>query len=342
MIPKSSIFQRDVLLVSAAHRAALLVAPLACAALLAGCATPQTGALSMERMAVNRTEITSVPFFPQEDYQCGPAALAMAMEAAGVPVTPDSLAAEVFLPARHGSLQPEMMAAPRRHGLVTLRLAPQLRDVLEEVAAGNPVVVLQNLAFNWYPIWHYAVVIGYDLGRGQVVLRSGRERRQELPLSTFERTWARSGYWAMLVQPPHKLPRTVDIATYLAAVVALEQAGFPGEAHAAYEAALGKWPDNLTALMGLGNTAYELGDAAGSERAFRRAADLHAESDAALNNLAQVLADEGRFSEAQSAVRRALALDGPNKMVAERTLHEIRQKTGHIQNDDNSGPASPR
>jgi len=59
-----------------------------------------------------------------------------------------------------------------------------------------------------------------------------------------------------------------------------------------------------------------------------RAADLHAESDAALNNLAQVLADAGRFAEAQSAVRRALALNGPNKTVAESTLHEIRQKSG--------------
>jgi tetratricopeptide (TPR) repeat protein len=125
-------------------------------------------------------------------------------------------------------------------------------------------------------------------------------------------------------------------------VVALEQSGFPGNAHAAYETALGKWPDNLAALMGLGNTAYELGDPAGSEKAFRRAADLHAESDAALNNLAQVLADEGRFAEAQSAVRRALALDGPNRAVAERTLHEIREKSRHIQNDDDSGTISSR
>jgi tetratricopeptide (TPR) repeat protein len=280
----------------------------------------------MERMAADRTEITGLPFFPQEDYQCGPAALAMAMQAAGAPVTSDDLVTEVFLPARHGSLQPEMMAAPRRHGLVTLRLAPRLRDVLDEVADGNPVVVLQNLAFDWYPVWHYAVVIGYDLGRGEIVLSSGRERRQELPLTTFERTWARSGYWAMLALSPRKLPKTAAAAPYLSAVIALERAGRPADARAAYEAALGKWPDNLTALMGLGNTAYELGDPDGSERAFRRAADLHAESDAALNNLAQVLADEGRFAEAQSAVRRALALDGPNRAVAERTLHEIREK----------------
>jgi tetratricopeptide (TPR) repeat protein len=73
-----------------------------------------------------------------------------------------------------------------------------------------------------------------------------------------------------------------------------------------------------------------------------RAADLHAELDAALNNLARLLADEGRFAEAQSAVRRALALNGPNKMAADRTLREFRQKSGHIQNDDDSGTASPR
>jgi hypothetical protein len=319
-----------------------MVAALICIVLLAGCATPQTRMLATEKPAAEHAELVAVPFFPQEDYQCGPAALATVMQAAGTQVTPDDLVPEVFLPARHGSLQPEMMAAPRRHGLVTLRIAPQLRDVLDEVADGNPVVVLQNLAFNWYPVWHYAVVVGYDLEREQVVLRSGRERRQELPLTTFERTWARSGYWAMLVLPPGKLPRTVATAPYLSAVVALEQAGFPGQAHRAYEAALRKWPDNLTALMGLGNTAYELGDLAGSEQAFRRAARHDAGSDAALNNLAQVLADEGKFTEAQSAARRALELDGPNKAVAERTLREIRQKSRRIRNDHDSATASSR
>ena len=94
----------------------------------------------------------------------------------------------------------------------------------------------------------------------------------------------------------------------LAAVVALEQAGFPGKAHAAYEAALGKWPDNLTAL----------------------------------SNLAQVPADEGGFAEAQLAVRRALDLDGPNKAGPKGRWTIIRQKLGHIQNDDDSGTASSR
>jgi tetratricopeptide (TPR) repeat protein len=197
--------------------------------------------------------------------------------------------------------------------------------VLAEVAAGNPVIVLQNLALDWYPMWHYAVVVGYDLENHTIILRSGTEPRQVLPLTTFERTWARSKYWAMLVLPPHVLPQTIGSHAYVQAVVALEKAGFAAEARAAYEAALDRWPDNLTALMGAGNTAYAQGDPAAAERAFRRAAELHPASDAALNNLAQVLADQGRLTEAEAMARSALALSGPNSVVAAQTLRDIRQ-----------------
>lgn len=310
-------------------RQALCAALLGAIVLLAGCATPQTSMLlSAERPAAARVELVAVPFFPQEEYQCGPAALATVMTASGKPITPEELTPQVFLPQRQGSLQVEMMAAPRRHGLVSLRVAPRLSDMLAEVAAGNPVIVLQNLALNWYPMWHYAVVVGYDLDNESIILRSGRERRMELPLTTFERTWARSKHWAMLALPPHKLPQTIAPEAYVQAVVALEKTGFAGAARTAYETAIGTWPDNLTALMGAGNTAYALGDHAGSERAFRRAAELHPASDAALNNLAQVLADQGRLAEAEATARRALALRGPNSVVAAQTLKDIQDKSG--------------
>jgi hypothetical protein len=301
---------------------------LAAVALLAGCATPQTRMLTAERPAVSRAELVEVPFFPQQEYQCGPAALATVMVAAGKPVTPEELAPQVFLPQRQGSLQVEMMAAPRRHGLVSLPLAPQLGDVLAEVAAGNPVVMLQNLALDWYPMWHYAVVVGYDLDRETIILRSGEERRLELPLATFERTWARGKHWAMLALPPHKLSQTVAPEAHVRAVVALEKAGFADAARSAYHAVLGKSPDNLTALLGAGNTAHALGDLAGSERAFRLAAERHPDSDAALNNLAQVLADQGKLGEAEAVAQRALALRGPNGVVAAQTLREIQDKSG--------------
>src|ERR1039457_6234605 len=154
--------------------------------LLAGCISlPQTEALRADGGAGlrSRVELDSVPFFAQEEYQCGPAALAMALNAAGVAVTPDALTDEVYLPGRKGSLQVEMLASARRHGLLAYELAPELRDVLAEVAAGNVVIVLQNQGLcSFYPYWHYAVVIGYDLEKNQILLHSGARARRPLPL----------------------------------------------------------------------------------------------------------------------------------------------------------------
>ena len=124
-------------------RALASVLFLSCAALIQGCAswTPQTKDLAEHRPPgiPGARELTEVPFFPQDDYQCGPAALATVMSAAGVKVTPEELVPEVYLPERKGSLQVEMLAAPRRHGLVSYQLAPRFEDAstLEAGASGR-------------------------------------------------------------------------------------------------------------------------------------------------------------------------------------------------------------
>ncbi|MFZ3159744.1 MAG: PA2778 family cysteine peptidase, partial [Rhodoferax sp.] len=135
--------------------------------LISGCATPQVATLdaSWPQDIPARVELTQVPFFPQEAFECGPAALAMVAHAAGVRVSPETLVDQVYLPGRQGSLQPEMLAAARRQGLLAYPLKPRIEAVLREVAAGKPVLVFQNLAFSIYPVWHYAVVMGFDRER---------------------------------------------------------------------------------------------------------------------------------------------------------------------------------
>jgi tetratricopeptide (TPR) repeat protein len=297
---------------------------------LAGCATPQLQALVEADSGVlpRKAELKTVPFHAQDEYQCGPAALAMVLEAGGARVDPEALRPQVFLPDRQGSLQIEMLAAARRNGFVAVELKPSLSDLLAEIAGGNPAIVLQNLGIDWYPVWHYAVAVGYDLNERQILLRSGTQRRLEMPLSTFERTWQRSGYWAMLALPPGRLPVSTAPADYLSAVTKLERAGSPELAHAAYQRALQRWPDHLTALIGLGNTAYRAGDFEGAERAFRRATVVHPQSAAAHNNLAQTLADLDRYDEALSEARVAVGLGGPLEDSSIRTLDGIVARTG--------------
>jgi tetratricopeptide (TPR) repeat protein len=297
---------------------------------LAGCATPQLQALldTGPPALPQRAELDAVPFYAQEEYQCGPAALAMVLEAGGKAIEPEALRSQVYIPDRQGSLQVEMLAAARRNGFVAVELNPKLTDLLAEIAAGSPAVVLQNLALDWVPAWHYAVAIGYDLGAQRIVLRSGTERRLEMPLSTFERTWQRGGYWAMLALPPGHFPVSVGAAEYLSAVTKLEKAGPPEAAHAAYRSALERWPDHFTALMGVGNTAYRTGDYEGAERAFRQATRVQPRSAAAHNNLAQTLADLDRYEEALAEARLAVGLGGPLEDVSTRTLDAIVKRTG--------------
>lgn len=293
---------------------------------LASCATPPQTRLMLGSPPASlprHTELAKVPYFAQDAYQCGPASLAMSLNTVGFSVTPETLKPELYLPDRHGSLQVEMLAAARRNGAVAYQLAPELNDVLHEIAAGTPVVVLQNLAFSWYPVWHYAVVIGYDLDRAEIILRSGPEQRQVLPMRTFEYTWARSGYWAMVAMPPGKIPETADANSFIAAVSALEKISGPERVQSTYIAALNRWPGNLSAQIGAGNAAYQLHDLARAEAAFRQAAHDHPDSVAAFNNLAQTLSDQARYEEALEAAHRAVSLGGPLAQTAQQTLADI-------------------
>lgn len=297
---------------------------------VAGCATvaPQTQSLKAYPPAglPLQAELVDAPFFPEEDNQCGPATLAMALKAAGVWASPETLRAQVYLPDRKGSLQVEMLAAARRHGMIALELAPRLEDVLREVAAGTPVIVLQNLGLGWFPLWHYALVVGYDLNGTELILRSGPERRQKLPFPVFENTWWQGGYWAMVAVPPDRLPQTATEPEYTSAAAALEKIGQTRAARTAYATLLTRWPDSLTGWFGLGNASYVLGDFPQAETAFRRATQVHPESAEAFNNLAQALADQGRLAEALQAAQRAVALGGPFLATSQATLEYIVQK----------------
>ncbi len=295
-----------------------------------GCALilPQAGALKEQQppdLPV-RAELTEVPFFAQEEYQCGPAALAMVLNAAGVGVTPEALVDQVYIPARKGSLQVEMLAAARRRGLIAYELAPKLPDVLREIAAGAPVIVLENYGFRVYPMWHYAVAVGYDLNSGEIIRRSGTRQRQTMPFEVFEYVWKDEGYWAMIAVPPDRVPVTATEARYAEAVIALEKSGQIRNAHTAYNALLRRWPHSLVGQMGSGNTAYALKDHETAESAFRQATQNHPDAVAAFNNLAQVLAERGKLDAALAAAERAVSLGGPLLAATQATLEEIRKK----------------
>lgn len=292
--------------------------------LLSGCATQTKALLAAPHADLPRQiELKSTPFIAQERYQCGPAALAMSLRATGFAIDADALVPQVYLPQREGSLQVEMLAAGRRNGAFSMTIPPRIDALVAELAGGSPVLVLQNLSLPIAPRWHYAVVIGYDLDRGDIILRSGTTERLVMPMSTFEHTWARSGYWGMVTLAPGRLPKTAGEAAVLDALVAYEKNSPPAAARQTYALAAQRWPNNLALALGLGNTAYAAGDRAAAADAFQRASVLHPDSGPAFNNLAVALKELGRLQEARAAAEKALALGGPWRKAALDTLASI-------------------
>jgi len=299
--------------------------------LLSGCASQLQATKLLKSPAPDippAVELGQVPFFPQKRYQCGPAALATVLNWSGVAATPAQLVDEVYLPQRHGSLQVEMTAATRRHQRLPYLLAQDLHAVLEEVRSGHPVLVLLNLGFSWYPVWHYAVVVGFDLPRDHIVMRSGTERRDVVSLELFERTWRRGQRWAMVVTAPDELPATAQELPFLRTVLPFEQRGNWDTAAKAYAAAWRRWPDSRGAGMGVGNTAYASGDYTAAAVAFRRVLTQHPEFAPALNNLAQTLTKLGDPAAGERYAREAVAGGGARKPVYMETLREIRDHMG--------------
>ncbi len=300
---------------------------LAGALLLGACAgTPKPAGPASAGPAAAAIELAAVPFFPQEPDRCGPAALAMVLTYSGVAVTPEALEPEVFLPGREGSLQIELLGASRRAGRVAYPIDPAWEALLAELEAGRPVLVLLNLAFNWRPFWHYAVVVGFEPRSGTVLLRSGREARRELPLELFERLWDRAAGWGMVALGPGELPAAAEARAYLRALAAAEAELGPAAAADSYRAALGRWPGTLAAQIGLGVNRYRGGDLAAAVAAFTQALRDHPESAAAHNNLAHVLGEMGMVPEALASARAAVRLGGLGNPAYAETLAALERR----------------
>lgn len=311
-------------------------------AFLHGCAsTPQTDRI-LKNADLNFPRqhiIENVQFFPQKKYQCGPAALATMLNFLSINVSPDDLRQQVYVPQLKGSLQIEMIAAARAKGLLVYPLEAEINVLLQELAQGHPVLVLQNLAVKLLPRWHYAVVIGYDLDARELVLHSGTRSYYRIPMATFERTWQRADHWAYVMLWPGQIPATAKVITYLKASHDLQLAGHPDKAAHAYHAAVHQWPDEPLVFMALGNSAYSGKDYRQAELAFKTVINMESTHARAWNNLAYTFQQLNCHLQAVEAVTCASKLEPADKNIHDSFAEITRMFSG--KNQQCTLPACP-
>lgn len=290
---------------------------------LSACATPalQTEALLKNTLDLPpESHISGVEFIQQASYHCGPATLAMAMGWAGNRTSPEALADQVYTPGKKGALQLDMISASRRQGMMAVQIQG-MANLMRELAAGNPVIVLQNLFLSWYPYWHYSLVLGYDFtdpDTPTVSMHSGSRNNWSQKMRNFERNWKGGEYWGLVVLPPGKLSATASDLEHSAAAAGIEQAGRAIEAELAYRKILDRWPQSFGALLGMGNITYARGDFRAAVGFLRKATAFHPLSAAAWHNLALAEGSAGNTRKARQSAARALELITPAQAPAYR------------------------
>lgn len=141
--------------------------------------------------------LLSVPYVPQRQDTCGPAALAMVLRYWGRPVLHDELAAELASPDLHGTSGSALAGLARREGLRAAAFAGDMAALRDAVARQRPLVVTWALGRGRF---HDVVVVGFD-GDRVIVHDPARGAERRIEAATFEARWAGAGHWTLLVAP---------------------------------------------------------------------------------------------------------------------------------------------
>lgn len=303
-----------------ARFAGVLLLALLLPTLLSGCARSPVLLESTKASLAPQTELTEVPFYAQTAYQCGPATLAMVLHHQGVDAGLEQLIPQVFLPGREGSVQPEMLATVRRYKQLAIPVRGTMDALLGHLEAGDPVVVMQNLALPAFPMWHYAVAIGFDLANETLILRSGEIERHTMSFSRFDATWARSERWGFVVSEPGSLPEGVTARNALEAISAYEEQHGPVATLSSWQAFAERFPAHPLGQFALGNALYADQQPQAALEAFESATQLDPAMGAAWLNVAILRLQQENSAGAREALTQAAALDGDWQPRAQQLL----------------------
>lgn len=146
--------------------------------------------------------ISGVPFFPQNQFQCGPASLASVLNFYNIHVSPEEIRDAIYLKRLKGTLNMDMFSYARGfadRGINVREIYGDLTILKGEIRREHPVIVFTDLGIWHIRRGHYMVVVGYDDLKGGVIVYSGREKDKFLPYPAFLRIWKRGGYWALVI-----------------------------------------------------------------------------------------------------------------------------------------------
>jgi ABC-type bacteriocin/lantibiotic exporter with double-glycine peptidase domain len=162
----------------------------------------------------NRHYISDVPFFPQSEYECGPAALASVLNYYGCRITPDEIAKAIYRKRLKGTLSMDLLLFAQGMGVFVRAYRGDLTDLKDQILKDRPLIVFQDVGYPLLPIRHFSVVIGYDDAEGTLVFHSGNRKNKVISYERFLRSWAEMDYWTLLILPNNGDADQFETPTY--------------------------------------------------------------------------------------------------------------------------------
>lgn len=145
--------------------------------------------------------IKGVPFFPQDEYMCGPAALASVIGYWGRGEGMEKVAKEVYEEKLKGTLPLDLFLYAKEKGFDAVYYKGSLADLKEKLDGGFPLILFLNLGYEMYPVGHYIVAVGYSDGSKAVMAHSGMNKEEVFTYDRLLNAWGKTGFSTLLVTP---------------------------------------------------------------------------------------------------------------------------------------------
>jgi len=175
--------------------------------LLAALVLPSCGLLSNNLLKDIKNDpasfhvIEGVPFFPQNEYMCGPASMASVVGYWGLHEEMKDVAKEVYQEKLSGTLPIDLLIYAKDKGFEASYYKGSLDDLREKVSKKTPLILFLNLGYDFYPVGHYIVVTGYSDRFKAVVAHSGTESEQVFTYDDLLSVWGKTDFSTLLITP---------------------------------------------------------------------------------------------------------------------------------------------
>jgi len=134
---------------------------------------------------------------------CGPATLAMVLRYYGLDVTQEEIGKVIYDRSSGATNGADMLLYSRERGFAAYSWNSSVNDVKKKLAAGFPVIVLQQNSLEDIS-GHYRVLTGYDDSTSAFSVLDPYYEITSMSYTECEKLWRRMGYWALLIVPSAK------------------------------------------------------------------------------------------------------------------------------------------